>query len=84
MSFGNSQWSKYIFIWQAYYYPADGSLVGEHGIWSVPANYSGSYRIWYKNGVLGAVMAVKNGEVDYSTMKMYDEYGDEMLTVRNK
>lgn len=78
ISYSNPQRHKYIFMWQAYYYPADGSLVSEFGTWDPPTDYTGTWRIWYDNGVLGVIAEVKDGVVDFEGIQMYDRDGNEM------
>jgi len=41
LRFGNPQWSKWIYICQAYYWPG--------GKISFPQNFSGDWKIWDKN-----------------------------------
>lgn len=74
-TWGNPQWSKYIYIWQAYYFPADGSLISEHGMFFPPKNYTGEYTVWYDNGQMGGSGMVTNGVPNPNTWVMYTRDG---------
>jgi len=45
LAFGNCQWNRWIYVFQAYYYPKY-----ENGFISPSKKYKGSWNDWYKNG----------------------------------
>jgi hypothetical protein len=42
LRFGNPQWHKYVFMFQAYVSPGEDP--------DVPEDFTGTWRTWYKNG----------------------------------
>jgi len=77
LSFGNPQWSKHIYIWQAYTYPSltlkysdkledivtsTKELKGNLDFpINVPKNYSGTWRMWDEHGYLIVEAELENG-----------------------
>jgi len=51
---GNPQWSKFIYIFQCYYWPADqyefGSASSKYYVIYKPLNFTGTWKTWNKNG----------------------------------
>jgi len=85
LRFGNPQWNKWIFIFQAYYWPArgndiqiDGALNGPYDgrgdeIWiTPPKNFTGIIRNWRKNGEQYFEAEFKNGELDGQVIFWYE------------
>ena len=61
MTYGNPQWGKHVYMWQAYVYPAykvqdykgGGIKFGdEYPLISIsPENFTGVWRTWYRSGI---------------------------------
>jgi len=54
LSCGNTQWSKWIYIFQAYYWPKNGRMnsTGAEVFIDPPDGYTGYWRTWWPNGRL--------------------------------
>jgi len=65
MRFGNPQWNKHIFVFQAYHYPREyrwlGSMNELPELWWAPSDYSGKWRVWDHSGWLIAEFKYDNG-----------------------
>lgn len=56
LRFGNPQWAKYVYIFQAYVSPAKQP--------DPPTNFTGTWITWYKNGQMMNSVTFKNGRID--------------------
>jgi len=74
LAFGNTQWSRWIYVFQAYYWPKY-----ESSIIKPPSNYTGSWRCWFKNGQIMREYHIKNGNWNGKSLWWYEsgqlEYG---------
>jgi len=80
LSFGNPQWHKRIFMWQAYTWPANMihyQTVGGGGgsipsLYFPPEKHTGEWRTWYSTGVLKSSKTLNNGIKDGVVREWYD------------
>lgn len=76
--FGSPQWSKHIYVFQAYYLHKGTdhpfAMKGTLSIVNPPANYTGVWRTWYSNGVLATEITYRNG-VEHGKMRYYNDDG---------
>lgn len=60
-SFSDPQGSKWVFIWQAHYYPAKGNLLGSDKTWGIPEHHTGIWNVWTKDITCVASVYVEDG-----------------------
>jgi hypothetical protein len=75
LSFGNSQWGKYFYMWQAYVFPAPDIEVHPN---KVAEDYNGLWRCWDQAGELCHQIQYKNGEAF-----VYEEFFGKSLVAKN-
>jgi hypothetical protein len=56
LCFGNSQWSKHVYLWQCFVYPGY-----EDKEVPLPVNYTGIWKAWWEDGTLHFVQTYENG-----------------------
>ena len=59
LTFGNTQWCKWVYIWQAYVYPEhEGGLI----LPPTDSNYTGQWECWHSNGRKWFSLSARNGK----------------------
>lgn len=68
LRFGNPQWSRYIYIFQAYVWPENPNFANR-----IPAGYTGRAFAWYRNGRVHIERTFKDGELNGRYAGWYDD-----------
>lgn len=78
LHFGNSQWSRFVYIYQAY-------LSGRIISWEPPDNYTGTWRTWFRNGRKCTEAEYKDGKY-HGEVTWWHSNGQvsQKMTVRNR
>jgi len=74
LRFGNPQWHRWIYVFQCYYWPGHKleMTIGDnlysspvfYNFISPPENYTGKWKLWYKNGGLKESVNFNNGKLN--------------------
>jgi len=73
LQFGNPQWTKWVYICQVYYWPRRDDL------FTPPADHTGVWRTWYRNGQLFTQGDYENGRPVNGVKSVWDEEGRIMV-----
>jgi len=76
LRFGNSQWNRWIYVFQCYYWPGHSNEYGINYILP-PKNYAGVWYDWYQNGELMVSELYLNGHP--SSFNYWDKKGNKMI-----
>ena len=74
LSYGNPQFSKYVYLWQTYILQENVTYQGENPVLDRSHDFTGTWREWYASGALSTEAEYKDG-VPNGIFKSWNEDG---------
>lgn len=71
-TYGNPQWGKYIYIWQAFVLPQGRHIEADEDYYlQCPDDFTGQWKTWYENGQLRTDGLFVDGEIRSNRISFY-------------